>query len=272
MLNKWLKQSEEKHSVYSFKVIEFTEDQSPCEEVQSYLSKELLKAYRDPEFFKLFFQNESEDKLIEYLRAQIFASPDTVLTNNVRRGDWGEVLASCVASLVYKLQVSPSKLQWKTNKDKSMFCTDLFTHNSGENITDIHYWEIKTRKEIKKEEGYFICYLAHKSLLKDESSPTEGIANFLMQLSYKEKDYISAAKYGDIVKNPSLYNKNFEICIIAEQNQVDKIPDALKELSDLPPVLQPLRVTIVCIKNLATLIEKTFTHSEAEAIKYVYQN
>lgn len=272
MLEKWLSIAETRPSPYVFRFINVTENQTPDDDVKAFIGKEIVTAYRNLDYLQLQYRTEPRHKLVEYINNYVLTSSDNQIAKNVGQGDFGEILAGLIVSHFFKLFVPIQKLRWKFNKDRSTFCTDMIAHNPDGNITDIYYYEIKSRLLIRKEEtdGTYnhITVVAHNGLLKDEQTPNEGIADFLSRYFYEREDYDASAKYGDIVRNPSNYNRNFELFFVIEASKF-KV-EILDDLQNLPPTLKPLCVTLVLINGLGELIQETRELAISSAVNYVY--
>jgi len=267
MIEDWLKYEEKDTSEYVFRLIHITENQSPPDDdLIKYLQKKILTSYRKLDYYKFHLGNAAtEDEIRDYVKKQVIPKEENQFDRNVRQGDWGEILATLIVSKFQNLEIPINKLQWKLNKDKAVFGTDLLAFNKGEKIEDIYYYEIKTRlnpnnKEEKRPNRHYIAVWAYKSLYKDEQSPTESIADFLERLYFEKEDYDTASKFKDIVKNPHKYNRKFELFLIVEKSKF--INEILQELNKLPPKLKPLNVTIVFIDNLGDLVKKTWQDIE----------
>lgn len=226
------------------------------------------------DFLKFSFQSEEEQKLINYINQYVFPSDDYQIVKNVRQGDFGEILASLIVSFFEGLAVPINKMRWKFNKDRSVFCTDMIAHNSTGDIKDLYYYEIKTKLNLKKiypekgQPGIHITVLAHDSLLSDNISPNEGIADFLSRYYFEEEEYDKATKYKDIVINPSSYNKHYELFFVIEKKEY--IVDILDDLHNLPPTLNPLKVTVVLLENLDNLISTVKNRAIQASVNFVY--
>ncbi len=271
MVEDWLKYEEKKEAGYVFRLIHITESQSPPNnEVIKCLQEKILTSYRKLDFYKLHLgKTATEDEIRTYIKDYVIPKEETQFDKNVRQGDWGEILATLLVSKLQNLKVPINKLQWKFNKDKSVFGTDLIAFNKkGNTIKDIHYYEIKTRSKPDQKEGkipnrHYIAVLAYQTLYKDEQSPTETIADFLERLYYEKEDYDTASKFRDIVKNPHKYSREFELFLIVEKSKFErKAKEILDELNNLPPRLNPLNVTVVLIDNLGDLIKNTWQDIE----------
>ena len=267
MIEDWLKYEEKDIPEYVFRLIHITENQSPPDnELIKYLQERVLTSYKKIDFYKFHFgDTATEDEIRNYVKEQVIPKEENQFDRNVRQGDWGEILTTLIVSKFQNLEIPINKLQWKFNKDKAVFGTDLIAFNKGEKIKDIYYYEIKTRlnpnnKEGKNPNRHYIAIWAYQSLHKDEQSPTETIANFLELLYYEKEDYDTASKFKDIVKNPHNYNRKFELFLIIEKSKF--IDEILKELNELPPELDPLNVTIVFIDNLGKLVKETWQDIE----------
>ena len=258
MIEDWLKYEEKENTAYVFKLIHITENQSPPDNnLIKHLQEKILTSYRKIDFYKFVLKNESKEKIINYIREQVIPDNATIIDRNVRQGDWGEVLTALI-TLKYRGYESANKLQWKFNKNKSVFGTDLIAFNPNGSI---HYFEIKTTQNPHtKKDGEYISIRAYNSLLKDMDAPTESIADFFMRLAYDKGEFEKAKKLKDIVLNPTNYKKEFELFLIVEKSKyIDKI---LQELNNLPPELTPLNITVVLIDNLSDLVKKTWQDIE----------
>lgn len=270
MINNWL-HYQEAEKKYVFKLIHVTENNEPSQELINYLQKEIITSYRQLEYYKIHFNEEPEEKLKEYIEQYVIPSDKNQIAKNVRQGDWGEILAALIVMYFQDLEVPIHKLRWKFNKDRSVFSTDMVAHNKGDIIEQIYYYEIKTRQNPKnKEHGEYITVIAHNSLLKDEQAPTEAIADFLSRYYFNTDDYDNSKKYNEIVKNPHNYNRNFELFFIIEKDKY--IEDILVDLHNLPPKLEPLKITVVFIDNLKVLIQNTWKNLTDEAVKLIRDN
>ncbi|XHR97419.1 hypothetical protein ACFJIV_12630 [Mucilaginibacter sp. UC70_90] len=219
------------------------------------------------------YEHLSEDRLKDYIRDYVLPSNDNQLTRNVRQGDFSEVLASLIVSFFEKRIVPVKKMRWKFNKDKSVFSTDMFAHNSGDQISELYYYEIKSRLDTRQKEGtspdrFYITVHAHNSLLKDMNQPHEGIADFLSKMYAAQKDYASAKKYHDIILNPDDYSRSYELFFIIESSKFN--PAILVDLENLPPTLKPLCVTIVLIASLGRLIIELQQRAVQQAVNYIH--
>jgi len=270
MINDWLNYQvgEDK---YVFKLIHVTEKTGTSQELVNYLQKEVIKSYRELEYYKIHYNDEPEEKLKDYIEKYVIPSDENQISKNVKQGDWGEIVAALIVMYFQDLIVPIHKLRWKFNKDRSVFSTDMIAHNKGNIIKQIFYYEIKTRQNPNnKEHGEYITVIAHNSLLKDEQAPTEAIADFLSRYYFNKGDYDNSKKYNDIVKNPHNYDRSFELFFIIEKDKF--IEDILNELNDLPPKLDPLKITIVYIDNLKALIQSTWENLTDQAVKLIREN
>jgi len=267
MIENWLEYNENNDAGYVFKLVQITEKTAPNDDLIKLLQEELLLSYRSINLYKFHLgENATEDEIKQYIKNQVIPKADNQFDRNVRQGDWGEVLSGLIASYFQDLEIPINKLQWKFNKDKAVFGTDLLAFNKGDVIEDLYYYEIKTRLKPNNKEGknpnrFYISIWAHNSLLKDEESPTESIADFLERLYFEKEDYENASKFKDIVKNPQNYNKKFELFLIVEKDKF--IDDVLIELNELPPQLDPLSVTVILIDDLRSLVNNTWKDIES---------
>lgn len=253
-------------------MIDLVEITDPTEAIKDHIGQEIIDSYRQLDYLKFTYAQKPEADLRKYIKDYVLPSGKNQITKNVRQGDFAEVLASMIVSFFQKRIVPLKKMRWKFNKDRSVFCTDMLAHNDGAAITDLYYYEIKSRLGIKKEtvdkQSAYVTVHAHNSLSKDEQGPNEGIADFLSRYYFEEKDFVAATKYHDIVLNPTKYNKTFELFFIIETSKFNAA--ILDDLQNLPPSLNPLFVTIVLIKDLGRLVIEVQNKAIEQAVNYVY--
>lgn len=269
MINNWLQHNEQVSS-YSFRSIYIREKAKPDNGTIEFLQEKIITSYRNLDFYKFSLEDSSEADIRNFVLNQVIPANITQFDKNVRQGDWGEILSALIVAYFQDLEVPINKLQWKLNKDKAVFGTDLFAYNKGDKITEVYYYEIKTRLNPKNKEGKdpnrnYITVIAHNSLAKDESAPTESIAEFLSRLFFEIGKLNEAKKFKDIVKNPQNYKRNFEMFFIIESKNFDK--KILDELNNLSPQLAPLRVTLIFIEDLQALVQNTWNDIESVLVK-----
>jgi hypothetical protein len=269
MIKSWL-ECKEKKSKYLFRSIYVGEKTKPDLGLIEHLQEQIITSYRNIDYYKFHLEGSSETEIRTYILNQVIPSNITQFDKNVRQGDWGEILSALIVSYFQNLEVPINKLQWKLNKDKAVFGTDLFAYNKGDVISDLYYYEIKTRLNPKKKEGtspnrFYITVIAHNSLMKDEISPTESIAEFLERLFFERKNFTEAKKFKDIIKNPQNYNRNFEMFFIIDKKNFDTA--ILDDLNNLPPQLDPLKVTLIFIDDLQLLVQNTWNDIESVLVK-----
>jgi hypothetical protein len=271
-LDAWLTVDEPKPCPYVFKLIEVNERLSPDEHIKVFLGKEMLSSYRNLDYLKFRYGKRPQEQLTKYLLDNAFPSQENQIDKNVGQGDFGEILAGLIVTYYADLEVPLKKMRWKFNRSRSTFCTDIMAHNKGSTISDVYYYEVKTRLRIKKEKvngvSNHITINAHNALLKDQEAPNEAIADFLSRFYFEIDEFDKADQYGDLVIARHNYTRNFGLFFII--NKTSLIKRILQELHDLPPALKPLTVTVVLIQDLAKIIDYTRNTAVAEAIKYVY--
>jgi hypothetical protein len=271
MIDDWLSyQVRIPNGYVRFQVIDIREKKQPDAPISEYLGREIIGSYRNLEFLKSAYRTEPESALVQYIKDYVISSEKNTIAKNVWQGDFGEILAGLIVSHFEGLKVPLKKLRLKFNRERSVFCTDMVAHD--EPISTLHYYEIKTRLKVKREtvNGLTanITVIAHNSLHKDEQAPNEFIADFLSRMHYDNQQWEEARRYSDIVKNPRSYAKNYELFFIIDDKST--IVEILDDLEALPPALQPLRTTVVLIKDLGRLIVTMKQVAIEEAKKYVY--
>lgn len=286
MITNWLKRNQKNPSVYKFNVFDITESTPIDTSIKDFLSEQVLVQYKSFRFFKMHYEKETPEKLKDYLRNYVFPNEEFAETKrgkqivkNVRQGDFGEILSTILVEEFTDLKVPISKLRFKFNSNRSVFCTDLIAHNNDEIITDLKYYEIKTRTS---QNVYDVGIEAYESLVRDEEKPTETIANFLSNYYFEQaevlftndaddqakKFYDISTQFAEIVKNPQNYNRSFEIILIIEKSYFKEI--IIKKLDALSLKLSPLEITIVLIDNLGDLVTNSYKNAEDIAVKKVF--
>jgi len=277
MIRDWLKETV-RTPKYKFKVVDIEEKSEVNQELLEHLSEIVLFSYRSPQFLKHTLGGQNKDKIIEYIDKSVLPGGCPVIIRNIRQGDFGEILSKEIVTKIRGLNVPICKLMWKFNKDKSVFCTDIFAHNSGSSINELTYFEVKTCITKRND----ICIKAYECLNKD--LPTEPIADYLQRLyfskaetleengaSEKAKTYYDlSSKYADIVLHSSTYRKNFEIILVIEKSKFDE--ELIKKLNELPQVLNPLCVTVILISNFKDLYMNIYECAKELAIKLCCKN
>ena len=220
MIDSWLNY-QVKPPKATFTVVRVSENQNIDDSIKKELQKEILSEYRDIDFLKFQYKTSPKQDLIDYLENKVFPPIQNDIFH-IWQGDFGEILTSLIVSYFRKLKVPIKKMRLKFNKDRSVFCTDMIAHNTDEKITDIYYYEIKTREKMSRKENVkslysYVTIHAHNSLLRDKESSTEGIADFLSRYCFDNNEFNDSEKYGDIVKNPGSYKRHFEIFFIGEK-------------------------------------------------------
>ena len=268
MLKDWLEEIQNPKIYNKFNVIGVTEKTPVNKKILDYLTGEIVNCYRNNKSL-LRFGFKTKEQLYLHLNKHVFPSCKDKMSKNVKIGDFGEILTSIVIKEFRNLFVPIYKFRWKFNNNRSTFGTDVMAHNIGEKITDIIYYEVKTRS-IKDNN---IAIKAHNELLND--IPNESIAVFLQNYYVSiadifekegvndkaDKYYTLADKYSDIVLNPKKYKKQFEIVVVTEAALFNDL--ILDKLEKLPPSndLKNLSVSTVLIQNIKKTIEEAYSNA-----------
>ena len=243
-------------------------EQGQRAEFIEYLASLIKDSYRDIEYLKQNFAEETKDVLFKYLSEEVFPEGEEKLTKNVKKGDWGELLTTELIKEFEDNMIVPfNKLMWKLNRQKSMFCTDVFAHTNTSPISLLKYYEVKTYASKRKDLGIF----AHNSLLKDQESGQQAIADMLSRKNFENgklledsgdakrasEFYKIGKDYNEIVKRPESFDQEFEIVLIREKKSY--VVDEIDDLNNLPPTFSPMHVTLFLVENLDDLINESFS-------------
>ena len=285
----WLAQTATARN-YSFEVRDFVGNPE-VQNISKKIGARIFESYRDPEYLKSQFQNENEEALFTYLESYVFPAKRDGSANNitsiVKIGDFGEIISSEIVSRIDALEVPLKKMMWKVRNDKSMFCTDIFAHNTGENLTHLYYYEVKTRTTLSKDttkrrEGrFYVAVQAHDAIKRDMESPHEHIADFLSRMYFEnarlaenvpeeaEKLRSKSHKYAQVVKNCGAFERHYRLCLILDKQGAFS-EDVISELHNLPTEINPLHIDLVLVESLQTIISDSFKHAYTEARAFVF--
>jgi hypothetical protein len=279
---------------YPFIVERYAINPSNQHELPKLLGKLILESYRSKDMLREQYQAQDRELLAVYLESLVFPTdrngnshgrPETA----VRSGDFGEVVTAKIATEFHGLTLPFPKMMWKLRKDRSSFCTDIFAHDSGTPFTDLHYYEVKTRKSLQREssrvrEGNFwIAVIAHDSLVKDQEGPSDQIADFLRRQLFEHSELFHAAgnaeeaaksrslsaQYGQIIDNRNMHSRNYWVALVLDKTSAFS-EDILTELQNLPPELRPMKIAVVLFDDLPSLIKSSFKAAFDEAFDFVY--
>lgn len=267
MLKKFINENKATRNYDKLSLFDISEKGKRSEFID-YLATLITQSYRDIDFLKEAFSGETKEALFKYLSDEVFPEGEDLLTRNVKKGDWGEILTTDLIKQFENNMIVPfNKLMWKLNRQKSMFCTDVFAHNNTSPISLLKYYEVKTYTSKRKDLGVF----AHNSLLKDQESGQQAIADMLSRKHFengklledagnenKAKEHFKIGKdYNEIVRKPESFEQEFEIVLIREKGSY--VEDELNDLNNLPPKFSPMHVTLFLVDNLDNLIKESFT-------------
>ena len=128
MIKEWLSHQDQTDK-YIFKLIYVTEKTPPKDDLIFLLQEKIITSYRNIDFLKFHHDNSSETEIREYVVNYIIPTDKDQFGRNVKQGDWGEILSALIVAYFQNLEVPINKLQWKVNKDKAVFGTDLIAFN-----------------------------------------------------------------------------------------------------------------------------------------------
>lgn len=283
------------HPTYPFTVDRFEVIPTRQQELPHALGKLLLSSYRDKEMLKAEYRGKTKEELLVYLENYVFPTDREGRQNAshismVKTGDFGEAIFAKVADEFHGLLIPFQKISWKLRSDKASFCTDVFGHNIGEPIRDLHYYEVKTRTthyraaSRRREGTHLVGVVGHDSLAHDHDSPVEQISDFLRRQFYENAALIEAAgneelaaanrskaaQYGNIVDNRGAYTRNYCVALVLDATQAFR-EEIIQDLQALPPELTPMRLSIVFLEDLPALMEAAFKAAFEVACAYVFE-
>jgi len=291
----WINQSRLRAISYSFVVQELHANPSVKSEAERLLGKAIATSYRGPNDLRRTFSEKAEADLYAYLEKNVFpvdrnGQPHDASQRMLKSGDFGEVVAECLAK-ASGVEVPLTKLLWKLNKDKAMFCTDLFCHDPGLSQKQLQYWEVKTRLNLsrtrvkERADSFYVPAVAHDSLKRDKEQASDQIADFLCRQYLREAEVLDsvgkslaanarrqlADKYQDIVLGDGAYTRAYVVCLLLDSPSAfdEKILD---ELHKLPSEIDNLTVKLILVEELGEIITNSYKEAYAYLRNYVYES
>jgi Cap4 SAVED domain len=254
MIWEWLEEKERKSHKFSFHIIDLTETSIRAhQQFPSWLASELLVAYKDPAHLKYRYGQRERQELRDYLSTEVFPPTTTTLEKNTRRGDWGEIVTGLVLRDIRKLETTLIKLRYKLNKKKSSFGIDVFgvqTDSSGK-IVGLCICETKTKITYDKDIG---CK-AYNSLMSNDTSAIISIADFMSTIYFNAGRFDLVDQFDDIVVQKAKFPTEHHIFLVHEKSLWND--EILMNLSNVPNLLQGLKVNVLLIDELDDLVEKS---------------
>lgn len=291
----WINEGRLRPNQYnSFHVEELVATGALHDEMKSFLGIAISKSFRELDSIKRSFSSRTQEELFKHLEDFVFpvdrnGTPHGASQRMVKSGDFGEIVASCLVQSDPRLELPLSKLLWKFNKDKSLFCTDLFCHDVGLREKRLHYWEVKVRTTLehkmseKRGVNHYVAVHAHDALVHDKNGAQDQIADFLVRLYSRDADLLEGAgnstaaaekrtladKYQDILSNHGSYRRSYVVCLILDS------PDAfdenmLQQLQGLPVELAELTVKLILVPNLKVLMTAAYVAAYDEIRRHVF--
>lgn len=283
MIEQYFSVKQKDSQTYNFSFICITEDKKKDIVLIKELQKEIIRAYRSPRLLQRKRGHLDRNQLIDYINKKVIPQELTNFDKAVRYGDFGEVFASLLINYLEN-KISFNKLQWKYNKDKSVFGTDIVAFDNIDAPTEIGYYEIKTRENsLKKEEidkikvgdkkqsiKDYITVIAYKSLEKDMNSDTESILDYMSRLYENANDLDKSDLFSELADGVRTINKIYAIYIITDSKIYNKkYSILLSSLNNIPITINPLSVNFVFIDNLKTLMKDTWKKIAINAADFI---
>lgn len=260
LLHSWL-ESPKSSNKANFTLLEITEKTSPPDEdILKWLNLEILSAYRDVWYLKYSYKNKTKEELMKYLDEYVFPNMKDQFSRNVWQWDFWEIITSLIAIYVHNLIVPIKKMRWKFNKEKSVFSTDLVSHNNWSEIEEIHYYEIKTKQNLTDKikcrfDGTkkYITSIAYKWLEQDQNLPNWALFDFLSRQLYQEWKYDLSKVYWDLVlRDKNDITRKYEIVVIGEKSTFST--EIIDELEAQSIILPNTCLTLILIENFKDLL------------------
>lgn len=286
MIERYFSIKENDSQTYDFQFIRITEDYDKDDTLINELQKSIIREYREPSYLQRKRRNLDRAGLEDYIRKKVIPDEITNFDLATRYGDFGEIFASLVIQFVDNKKTF-NKLQWKFNKDKSVFGTDIVSFDSLEEPSEICYYEVKTRENcLNKEEvsrkkigddeiieKEYISVIAYKSLEKDMLSDKESILDYMSRFYHATGDEDVSDLFSDLVDGVKSVNKSYEVFIITDSKNLSKdYKSLLTALNSYPKTINPLKVTFIFIDSIKQLMTETWNTIVEHGAVFIEEN
>ncbi len=146
-----------------------------------------------------------------------------------------------------------NKLKFKFNKNRSVFATDLLAFDNLNDPKSIHFYEIKTRQSLNKEDGFYITEIAYDCLENDSDNVVHPVLDFMAQRFFSSGEKDLSAKYLQLALDRHSVKSYYEIFILTNDINESKISKICDALNNLNLKLKPLSLTLVLVPELYTI-------------------
>lgn len=254
-LDSWLNSPQKDCSnQYKYELLRITPKMKYEKTLIENLQDELIFSYKEKKYWETIVFNLSEDDIRKIVNSTI---PDDsyTLSDNVRTGDFGEVLVKIIVQHFYNF-TSYNKLKYKFNKDRSVFATDLVAFDDIINPQTIYFYEIKTRQSLNKEDGLYITEIAYEGLKKDEDNEVQPVLSYMSQRFHELGEDELSLKYLKLSLDKKNVKRDFELVILTNDINEKKIKTICDALQNTNIELHPLSLTLVLLPDLYEIRDK----------------
>lgn len=271
-MEKWLSRNQYLMDGLNFEVFHIRGNKNVSRE---FLQEACLFSYRKDSFLKNRFHSKSQSEIKQYIEENVIPSSQTQIDQNVRNGDFGEIVVALISHYIYH-QETFKKLQFKLNNKKSAFGTDVISFDNINNPSKISFFECKVRKDLlqkepvkinTQEQYQYISVIAYNSLSHDFSCTVQPMLDFMAQRFDDQGNVELSIKYMQLAASYQKMNTNYEIFLIT--STLDPIPNydiLMESLNSFDLKLKPLKLTIVLIDDLYTLMNEVWNGCAQRAV------
>ncbi|MBO6055372.1 MAG: DUF1837 domain-containing protein [Alphaproteobacteria bacterium] len=263
-MEKWLSRNQHLMDGLKFDVFYIKGNKDVSRE---FLQEACLFSYRKDRYLKNKFHCKSQSEIIQYIEENVIPSSTAQIDQNVRNGDFGEIVVALIARYFYH-QETFKKMYFKLNHNKSAFGTDVVSFDSIDNPSQISFFESKVRKNILKkekikidsqEQHQYISVIAYNSLSNDFSSATQPMLDFMAQRFDDQMNEELSKKYIELATSYRRMDINYEIFLITStQVPLPNYDVLINSLDSLDLKLNPLKLTIVLIDDLYSIMDEVW--------------
>lgn len=256
MIRDWLIHTNRNAQQFKYNVIDVSETNIRTNKAfPTWLARELLLAYKNPEHLKRRYSRRNKKELRDYLVNEVFPPVIEIMDKNVRRGDWGEIVTSLFLRDIKELETALIKLRYKLNRKKSSFGIDVFGVQLDQlgKVCSLCVCETKTKITYDKQIGV----KAYNSLYSNDTSAIVTIADFMSILYFNEGKFELADQFDEIVLQKANFPTEHHIFLVHEKKLWNE--DVLIELNNTQNLKQGFNVNVLLIDDLDNLAKHSFS-------------
>lgn len=249
VIDQWLEEALADESIDGRRVIAVGEREAPNDEVRAYLVRRLVNHRISLEVARDMVDILGWDAVERRLQAT---------TIPVRRGDFGEMLATAVLETFDALLLPVSKVRYQMHADQTLVGADLVgLRISDGKVESLHFGEVKLRTAPDTVAGRD----AHQQL---ERWLEEEFADIIMFFGQRleELDDTVYSSYVEYLADGDHRDDNYHVVLVFESSAWSST--VVQNIPQPPDQLDPLTIRFARIERLADLVTETYARLQQE--------